>query len=180
MYGVLAPVVVEEYGLNLYVSKGQSSASYLYEASEAIREDGRLTVVYILADFDPGGFRIAEKIEAGLQEHLGDAVPITAHRVAVTYEQMRDPELDIPTRKVKKSDKDAAEFIAQYGDVSAELEAIPPHTLREMLQRQLKCPVCLRRERCSVTGAGKHLAEVAAVVGACTTLHCPPRLRNLS
>ncbi len=60
MYGVLAPVVVEEYGLNLYVSKGQSSASYLYEASEEIREDGRPTVVYILADFDPAGFRIAE------------------------------------------------------------------------------------------------------------------------
>jgi len=138
MYGVLAPVVVEEYGLNLYVSKGQSSASYLYEASEEIREDGRPTVVYILSDFDPAGFRIAEKIETGLREHLGNALPITAHRVAVTYEQMRDPELNIPTRKVKKSDKDAAEFIALYGDVSAELEAIPPHTLREMLQRQLK------------------------------------------
>ena len=138
MYGVLARVVVEEYGLNLYVSKGQSSASYLYEASEEIREDGRSTVVYILADFDPAGFRIAEKIETGLREHLGDAVPITAHRVAVTYEQMRDPELDIPTREVKKSDQDAAEFITLYGDVSAELEAIPPHTLREILQRQLK------------------------------------------
>ena len=138
MYGVLAPVVVEEYGLNLYASKGQSSASYLYEASEEIREDGRPTVVYILADFDPAGFRIAEKIEAGLREHLGDAVPITARRVAVTYEQMRDPELDIPTREVKRSDQDAAEFIALYGDVSAELEAIPPHTLREMLQRHLK------------------------------------------
>jgi len=138
MYGVLAPVVVEEYGLNLYVSKGQSSASYLYEASEEMREDGRPTVVYILADFDPAGVRIAENIEAGLREHLGDAVPITARRVAVTYEQMLDPELDIPTREVKKSDQDAAEFIALYGDVSAELEAIPPHTLREMLQRHLK------------------------------------------
>jgi hypothetical protein len=28
--------------------------------------------------------------------------------------------------------------------------------------------------------AGKHLAEVAAVVGTCTTLHWPPRLRNRS
>src|SRR5215213_10269705 len=101
MYGVLAPVVVEEYGLNLYASKGQSSASYLYEASEEIREDGRPTVVYILADFDPAGFRIAEKIETGLREHLGNALPITARRVAVTYEQMRNPELDIPTREVK-------------------------------------------------------------------------------
>jgi hypothetical protein len=29
-------------------------------------------------------------------------------------------------------------------------------------------------------GVGKHLAEVTAVVGACTTLRWPPRLRNLS
>src|SRR5215217_6513674 len=138
MYGVLAPVVVEKYGLNLYVSKGQSSASYLYEAAQEIRADGRPTTINILSDFDPGGFKIAEKIEAGLREHVGDAVPITARRVAVTYEQMRDLELDIPTREVKKSDQDAAEFITLYGDVSAELEAIPPHTLREMLQKHLK------------------------------------------
>jgi hypothetical protein len=47
---------------------------------------------------------------------------------------------------------------------------------------RMKCPVCLRPERSSVTGAGKHLAAevAAAVLGACTTLRCPPRLRNLS
>ena len=138
MYGVLAPVVVEEYGLSLYVSKGQSSASYLYEAAEAMREDGRPAVVYILADFDPAGFRIAGKIEAGLREHLGDGVPVGAHRIAVTHEQMEDPELDIPTRPVKKSDQDAAGFVARYGDVSAELEAVPSNTLREMVRAHLK------------------------------------------
>jgi len=29
-------------------------------------------------------------------------------------------------------------------------------------------------------GTGKHLAQVTAVVSACTTLRWPPRLRNLS
>jgi 5S rRNA maturation endonuclease (ribonuclease M5) len=55
-------------------------------------------VVYILADFDPGGFRIAKKIEEGLREHLKGAVHVKAKRVAVTYEQMQDPELDIHPR----------------------------------------------------------------------------------
>ena len=55
-------------------------------------------MVYILADFDPGGFRIAKKIEEGLREHLKGAVHVKAKRVAVTYERMQDPELDIHPR----------------------------------------------------------------------------------
>ena len=37
-----------------------------------------------------------------------------------------------------------------------------------------------RRKDVILKDVGKHLAEVAAVVGACTTLRCPPRLRNRS
>ena len=37
-----------------------------------------------------------------------------------------------------------------------------------------------RRVAVSLKGVGKYLAEVATVVDVCTTLHCPPRLRNLS
>jgi hypothetical protein len=145
MYGVLAPVVVEKYSLNLYVSKGQTSESYLYEAAETMREDGRPAIVYILSDFDPGGFRIARKIENGLQEHLGDEVLVTARKIAVTREQIEDPALDIPTRGVKKDDPNAREFVALYGDVSAELEAIPSNTLRGMVERHLRSHITPER-----------------------------------
>src|SRR5829696_7457326 len=136
MYGVLAPVVVEEYGLNLYVSKGQSSASYLYEAAESIREDGRPTVVYILSDFDPAGFRIAEKIEAGLREHVPASQELSARRVAVSFEQV--VEYGLVTRAVRKTDAGAAGFMARYGDVSCELEAMPANTLRRLITEQLE------------------------------------------
>jgi hypothetical protein len=136
MQGVIAPVVLREFGLDLYVSKGQSSASYLYEAAESIREDGRPTVVYILSDFDPAGFRIAEKIEAGLREHILEEQDLTARRIAVSYEQVL--EYDLVTREVKKTDKGAAEFLARYGDVSCELEAMPPTTLRRLLSDHLE------------------------------------------
>ncbi len=136
MQGVIAPVVLRDFGLNLYVSKGQSSASYLYEAAESIKEDGRPTVVYILSDFDPAGFRIAEKIEAGLREHLPEEQELTARRVAVSYEQV--VEHGLVTREVKKTDTDAAAFMARYGDVSCELEAMPPTTLRRLLTDHLE------------------------------------------
>ena len=136
MQGVIASVVLREFGLELHVSKGQSSASYLYEAAESIREDGRPTVVYILSDFDPAGFRIAEKIEAGLREHMPEDQELTAHRVAVSYEQVL--EYGLITREVKKTDADATEFMARYGDVSCELEAMQASTLRRLLSEQLE------------------------------------------
>jgi hypothetical protein len=136
MQGVIAPVVLAEFGLDLYVSKGQSSASYLYEAAEGIREDGRPTVVYVLSDFDPAGFRIAERIEAGLREHVPEQQALTVERIAISYEQVL--EHNLVTREVKKTDSDAAEFMARYGDVSAELEAMPPNTLRALLCQYLE------------------------------------------
>jgi hypothetical protein len=136
MQGVIAPVVLEEFGLDLYVSKGQSSASYLYEAAESIKEDGRPTVVYILSDFDPAGFRIAEKIESGLREHVPEEQELATRRIAISYEQVI--EYNLVTREVKKTDKDATEFLARFGDVSCELEAMPPNTLRALLREHLE------------------------------------------
>jgi hypothetical protein len=135
MQGVIAPVVLQEFGLDLYVSKGQSSASYLYEAAEQVREDGRPTVVYVLSDFDPAGFRIAEKIEDGLKEHIPTEQSLSVRRIAVSYEQVQQHNL--VTRPVKKDDKGAGGFIARYGDECCELEAMPATTLRALLREHL-------------------------------------------
>src|SRR4051794_9104998 len=51
MAGKLYPVVVRECGLNLYVSRGFASETYLQQAALAMGEDGRPTVVYLLTDF---------------------------------------------------------------------------------------------------------------------------------
>src|SRR3712207_2723223 len=135
MQGVIAPVVLSEFGLELHVSKGQASASYLYEAAESIKEDGRPTVVYILSDFDPAGFRIAEKVESGLREHIGDEEQeLTCKRIAISYEQVLRHNLI--TREVKKTDSGAEEFMALYGDMSCELEAMPANTLRGVLRER--------------------------------------------
>jgi hypothetical protein len=166
MQGVIAPVVLNEFGLDLYVSKGQSSASYLYEAAESIKEDGRPTVVYILSDFDPAGFRIAERIEAGLREHIPAHQDLKAVRVAVDYEQIQ--EYDLVTRPVKKSDTDAAEFVRRYGDVSCELEAMPPTRLRRLLAEHLHEHMSkgwLRTLKLAEEEERKGLAQIHDVLG---------------
>ncbi len=143
--GVLIPVVVDEFGLELHISKGQSSASYVYEAARAIADDGRPTIVYILSDFDPGGFRIAGKVDSEMREHLGIDYDLTVRRIAVTPEQIRD--WSLPTREVKKSDKQATAFIRRYGDISCELDAIAPNTLRQLVRDHLESHMDPRRLR---------------------------------
>ena len=134
--GVLIPVVVDEFGLELHISKGQSSASYVYEAARAIADDGRPTIIYILSDFDPGGFRIAGKVDSEMREHLGSGFDLTVRRIAVTPKQIRD--WGLPTREVKKSDKQAPAFIKRYGNISCELDAIAPNTLRQLVRDHLE------------------------------------------
>src|SRR3712207_7939241 len=79
---------MEGLALTLYDRKGQPWAPYLSGAPASIKEDGRPTVVYILSAFDPAGFRIAEKIEAGLREHVPEVQELTARRIAVSYGQV--------------------------------------------------------------------------------------------
>jgi hypothetical protein len=55
MAGKLRPVVLEECGLDLYVSRGFASETYLQEAGAYILADGRPTYVYLLTDFDASG-----------------------------------------------------------------------------------------------------------------------------
>jgi hypothetical protein len=165
LQGVIYPTC-NEFGLDLYVSKGQSSASYLYEAAEAIKEDGRPTVVYILSDFDPAGFRIAERIEAGLREHLPDEQELEAFRIALSYEQVQ--EYNLTTREVKKTDPHAAEFIRRYGDISCELEAMAPTTLRRILAEHLHkhmSPDRLRILKLAEEEERKGLAQIHDLLG---------------
>ncbi|MGI8541396.1 MAG: hypothetical protein ACR2N0_16755, partial [Rubrobacteraceae bacterium] len=72
MAGKLKPVVRDEYGLDLYVSRGFASETYLQEAAAHIRSDGRPTYVYLLTDFDASGMNIAEAVERRLVEEAGE------------------------------------------------------------------------------------------------------------
>jgi hypothetical protein len=99
--GVLYPVVVEECGLDLYVTRGYASVSYLQGAADAIRADGRPTFVYLLTDFDPSGLGIADTVAAELVRR-SSPVEVFVERLAVSREQI--DEYGLPTRPTKLSD----------------------------------------------------------------------------
>lgn len=125
---------VFDWGLDLHVARGFSSDSYLYSAGDAIKYDGRETFVYVLTDFDPSGLIIAEKVAEGLPRFAG-GVPIHVERLALNYEQV--VQLNLPTRPLKKTDSRAKRFFNTYGDVAAELDALSPVMLRDLVDEAI-------------------------------------------
>ena len=134
--GVISPVVIEEFGLDLYVTKGQPSVSYLYDAAEDIISDGRPTHVYVLADWDPGGLRIFDRIEQELIGFVGDAAVLHVRRLALTPYHIEA--YGLPTRPGKEKDPNAADFARRFGDRCVELDAMPPNTLRGLVRECLE------------------------------------------
>ena len=164
--GVISPVVIEEFGLDLYVTKGQPSVSYLYDAAEDIILDGRPTYVYVLADFDPGGLRIFDRIKEELIGFVGDAADLYVRRLALTPYQIEI--YGLPTRPGKEKDPNAAEFARRFGDRCVELDAMPPITMRGLIRECLEShmdPEYLRRLKLAEQEERRGLRQLQDVLG---------------
>ena len=123
--GVVYPVT-SLYDAPLMVARGYASLSFLHGAADYIKELEVPTYLYHLGDFDPSGVNAGQKIESTLREMAPDA-EIHFERIGVTLEQIR--EWDLPTRPTKATDSRSKGF----GDISVELDAIPPTDLRDLV-----------------------------------------------
>lgn len=135
MAGKLKPVVRDEYGLDLYVSRGFASETYLQEAGAHIRSDGRPTYVYLLTDFDASGMGIAETVEQKLAE-MASPTDVLVERIAATPEQVE--EYGLITQPVTRSDTRARRFIQRFGTETVELDAIPASEVRRLVREAIE------------------------------------------
>ncbi len=143
--------VTQEFDVPLMPCKGYPSLSFIRSAAESLTrqihsrysqlENGIITDanapsahVYYFGDFDPSGVDISRSTEARLREFItelagGDHLQryFHFHRVAVNHDQIEA--MGLPTRPTKKSDSRSAKF---GHDVSVEVDAINPDTLRQM------------------------------------------------
>jgi hypothetical protein len=124
--GVVYPVT-NMFDVPLMVARGYASLSFLHTASEYISNLDVPAYICHLGDFDPSGVNAAEKIEETLRK-LAPNAEIYFERIAVTPEQIR--EWSLPTRPTKTSDTRSKGF----GDISVELDAIDPGTLRQLVE----------------------------------------------
>ena len=124
--GVIYPVT-DEYDVPLMVSRGYASLSFLHSAASYIAQLDVPTYIYHLGDYDPSGVNAGEKIEQTLRE-MAPHAKIHFQRIAVCPWQISG--WNLPTRPTKQSDTRSRNF----GDISVELDAIAPDTLRSLVR----------------------------------------------
>src|SRR5699024_8519131 len=65
--GVFYPIT-QKYDVPLYITKGFSSLSFVFDAAQEIKHRDHPTYVYLFTDRDPSGMKVAESIESRLKE----------------------------------------------------------------------------------------------------------------
>ncbi|HEY8005859.1 MAG TPA: hypothetical protein VIE66_03415 [Methylocella sp.] len=128
--GVIYPIT-SMFDVSLMTARGYASLSFLASAAEEITAIGKPTSIYHLGDYDPSGQDAARKIEETLRDLAPDA-DIYFERLALTPAQIAA--WNLPTRPTKTTDTRARNF----GDDSVELDALPPDTLRQLVQEAIE------------------------------------------
>jgi hypothetical protein len=127
--------VVNRYGVTLNVGRGYDGWSSIKRAADRYRwredEYGMEATVLYFGDFDPSG----EDMHRSLQERFATlGVYPDIPKVALTYEDARD----LPGDVTKADDSRRAAFVARYGDVAVELDALPVDELRRRIQAEIE------------------------------------------
>jgi hypothetical protein len=117
--------VLEEYGVTLNVGRGYDGWDSIHNAAGRFLGLERATILYF-GDFDPSG----EDMVRSLRERLGEleAKPEII-KCALTLEDVR--RYNLPPDFTKTTDSRRTAFVARYGDLSVELDALPLEVLRE-------------------------------------------------
>lgn len=129
--------VTAEWDVPLMVTRGYPSLSYLYEAADALQDQGKPCYLYYFGDWDPSGVDITRCVRDGLREFAPD-VELTFRRVAVTMEQVEY--WGLQTRPTKKGDKRGA-----FEGDSIEVDAISPDKLPDLVRTCIELHVDLAR-----------------------------------
>ena len=131
--GVIIPVT-SEYDVPLMVTRGFTSETFAHNAVEAVAGSDKTLVIYSLFDFDRSGRDAQESLRKKVERFGTEyGVSVAFFPLALTDEQVKD--LALPVRPPKRNT--TADQRWPY-DYAAELDAIPPETLREMVRTAIE------------------------------------------
>jgi hypothetical protein len=133
---VLQPIT-DHYHINLVINKGYSSTSAMYFASKRMTEmqsQGKEVSILYLGDFDPSGLDMDRDIRDRMQEFRIDGLEV--RRIGLTMEQVR--RLNPPPNPAKITDPRAGQYIARHGNISWEVDALPPEELDRLVRDSIE------------------------------------------
>lgn len=122
--------VTSEYCVALAPTRGYTSETFAHSTVWSVRGTGKRLCIYALYDFDRSGQDAARSLRDKV-ERFGDRyeVEVEFALLGLTAEQVHD--LGLPTRPPKRTTAADARW---PHDCAAELDAIPPDTLRDMVR----------------------------------------------
>ncbi len=129
--GIFADVL-RPYGVTLNVGRGFDSATSVKDAADRFGDGEGITVLYF-GDFDPSGEDMVRSLRERLQEHGSEPEIV---KCALTFDDIS--RYDLPPDFTKDTDTRSAAFVARYGDVAVELDALPGRVLRERIEREVR------------------------------------------
>lgn len=131
--GVLYPVT-SEYDVPLMPTGGYSSETFAYGAVDNLRGADKTLVIYALYDFDRSGEDAALSLKEKVERFGAEFdVPVQFHQLGLSYYQVRD--LKLPTRPAKRASVADQRWPYEF---AAELDAIPPDTIRQMVREAIE------------------------------------------
>ena len=127
--------IANQYSVRTFPTRGYPSFTYVNRMATYIRKrlKGKPTVVLYFGDFDPSGIDIERDLAERLKKY--DAGDFKVIRIALTKDQIQ--EYDLPPMPVKRSDARSESFLESYGDLSVELDALDPNTLKLMVAQSI-------------------------------------------
>jgi hypothetical protein len=124
--------VLEPYGVTLNVGRGYDGWDSIHNAAERYGTGESTTVLYF-GDFDPSG----EDMARSLKERLSffESSPEIV-KCALVYDDIAL--YNLPPDYTKAKDTRQKGFVAKYGDVAVELDALPIDVLRDRIVREVE------------------------------------------
>lgn len=129
--GIFADALIP-YNVPLNVGRGYDSWSSIHEATLRYADmaaRGKPTTILHFGDFDPSGVDMPRSLQERLAELACHPNIVT---VSLTWEDVRDRRLPASIEPIatKKNDSRAKAFIAKFGDIAVELDALPSTEMR--------------------------------------------------
>ena len=134
------------YTIPLTGNKGNSSKTVLYDTSKRLVKEqakGKKCVILYIGDHDPSGLMMIDNIAETLKLMGVNDFNFELRPIALTYEQVLKYKL--PPNDVKTKDKNAPNYIKQFGEYSWECDALPAKVLQDILEKEIKATVDMKK-----------------------------------
>lgn len=132
--------VAKEYTVPVVVCRGFSSASFLNDFKERVILDQRNTVMLYFGDFDPSGMEMLNAMETTLEDEMG-VYGVEFKRIALLKDDIAKYKLPHNPDALKKSDTRTEKHLLAYGDITVELDALPPAVLEEKIREAIEAEI---------------------------------------